>query len=90
MKRFKVSLQKGLKHLEESLLNEGFEVCYDGECMIEPDVTIISGIDSAYEGIENMQCMIDSSGGTGMLLIDATNLSSENVLHLIRNNHCGE
>lgn len=90
MKRFKVALQKGLEHLQEHLVNEGHEVCYDGECMIEPDVTIVSGIDSAYEGIENTQCMLNASGETGMLLIDATNLSPERVLHMIRNNHCGE
>ncbi|PLX32701.1 MAG: hypothetical protein C0604_04835 [Clostridiales bacterium] len=90
MNKFRVSLQKGLNQLRESLVNEGYEVCYEGECAAEPDVVIVSGIDSAYEGIENTQCMINSSGETGMLLIDATNLTHQKVMDLIKNNHCGK
>ena len=90
MNKYRISLQKGLSQLRESLVNEGYEVCYEGECKAEPHVTIISGIDSAYEGIENMQCMVNSSGETGMLLIDATNLTHQKVLDLIKNNHCSE
>jgi len=90
MGKFRVSLQKGLSQLRESLVNEGYEVCYEGECMAEPDVTIVSGIDSAYEGIENMQCMVNSSGETGMLLIDATNLTHQRVLDMIKNNNCAK
>jgi hypothetical protein len=85
-----VSLQKGLSQLRESLVSEGYEVCYEGECKVEPDVTIVSGIDSAYEGIENTQCMINSSGDTGLLLIDATNMTHNRVIDLIKNNYCGK
>lgn len=90
MNKFRVSLQKGLNQLRESLVNEGYEVCYEGECKIEPDVTIVSGIDSAYEGIENTQCMVNSSGETGMLLIDATHLTHQRVLDMIKNNNCAK
>jgi len=73
MNKFRVSLQKGLSHLREALVNEGYEVCYEGECKIE-----------------NTQCMVNSSGETGMLLIDATHLTHQRVLDMIKNNNCAK
>lgn len=88
MKKYKISIQKGLTEIEDLLKREGHEVVYMGENDLNADITVMNGVDTVYEEIENAQCMYNGNEEHQMLVINATNLSPEKVLDMIRNNHC--
>ncbi len=88
MKKYKISIQKGLDEIERLLRDAGHEVLYMGEGDIGADVTIMNGVDTVYEEIENSQCMYNGNEDHQMLVINATNYSPQEVLELVNNNKC--
>lgn len=78
MKNYKIAIQSGLKEVEEILRNEGFSVYNYETSGLDADITIITGIDEAYEEIEPEQYR--ANGKKEMLIIDATNTTPEEVL----------
>lgn len=88
MKKYKISIQKGLDEIENLLRKEGHELVYMGEGDIGSDITIMNGVDTVYEEIENKQCMFNGSKEHEMLVINASNLTPEEVLDMVSNNHC--
>jgi cephalosporin hydroxylase len=78
MNKIKIEVQNGLDELMVSLTNEGFDVYKYGEAGLDADVTIITGIDEAYEEIEPAQ--FHKNGKKQMLVIDATNRTTQDVL----------
>lgn len=88
MKKYKISIQKGLDQIESLLKADGHEVLHMGEGDIGSDITIMSGVDTVYEEIENKQCMYNGKEDHEMLVINASNLSPEEVLEMVKNNNC--
>ncbi len=78
MKNFKIAIQAGLNEVEEVLIKEGFDVHKYGTAGLDADITIITGIDEAYEEIQPEE--YHKNGKKEMLIIDATNTSPEEVL----------
>ncbi len=78
MNKIKIEVQNGLEDIMTSLTNEGFEVYRYGEAGLDADITIITGVDEAYEEIEPAQ--FHANGKKKMLVIDATNRTTEDVL----------
>jgi maleate cis-trans isomerase len=81
MKNVKIAIQSGLNEVKETLINEGFDVRDYGTAGLDADVTIITGIDEAYEEIEPAQ--YHSNGKKKMLVIDATNTPTDEILNRI-------
>lgn len=86
MKNPIISIQKGLENYKEALLEEGYEVHYSGYDDGEANVTIISGVDEAWEEIEPSEC--HPNGDKCMLVLDVTNMSVEDVLKTIKTKEC--
>lgn len=78
MKNYKIAVQSGLSEVEEALRNEGFDVYRYGSAGLDADVTIITGIDEAYEEIQPAQ--YHANGKKKMLVIDGTNSTTETIL----------
>lgn len=78
MKNVKVAIQSGLDGVKDMLKSEGFDVYNYGEAGLDADVTIVTGIDEAYEEIQPAQ--YHANGKKQMLVIDGTNTSCEEIL----------
>lgn len=81
MKKYKIAIQNGLPEVETALKNEGYDVYKFGTAGLDADVTIITGIDEAYEEIQPAQ--YHANGKKEMLVVDATNTTTEVVLNRI-------
>ena len=88
MRKQKISIQPGLEAIESVLIREGYEVVHFGENDLDADVTVMSGVDTTWEEIEDAQCMYDGKKEHEMLVINAGEMSPDKVLDLIRNNQC--
>ena len=86
MKNPIISIQKGLDEYKAALEAEGYEVHYSGYDDSKANVTIISGIDEAYEEIEPCECHPD--GDSCMLVLDVSNMSIEEVLKTVKTKEC--
>lgn len=86
MKNLKISIQNGLNDIKERLIQEGHEVHSFEEIGMKADVVVITGVDSAYEEIETAQCRL-STDGVEVLLINASDLTPEQVVNYL-NSHC--
>lgn len=78
MKKIKVAVQNGLAEVEARLSQEGFDVYKYGKAGLDADITIITGIDEAYEEIQPVQC--HSNGKKSMLVVDATNATTNEIM----------
>ncbi len=81
MKNYKIAVQSGLSEVEAALKKEGFDVYKYGTAGFDADVTVITGIDEAYEEIQPAQ--YHANGKKKMLVVDATNSSTEVILKRI-------
>lgn len=88
MKSKKISIQKGLNDIEQLLVNSGYEVVSIGQNDDDAAVTIFTGVDNAYEEIEPAQCRFSGDSEHEMLVINASGMTPDQVLNLIKNNHC--
>lgn len=73
----KIAIQKGLDDVKELLISEGYEVTNYGHNDSDANVTIITGVDEAYEEIQPAQYH------GKMLVIDATNTTTEDIMKRI-------
>lgn len=78
MKNYKIAVQAGLNEVEDALKKEGFDVHKYGTAGLDADITIVTGIDEAYEEIQPVQ--YHANGKKQMLVIDGTNVSTETIL----------
>lgn len=78
MKNYKIAVQRGLSDVESALKKEGYDVYPFGTAGLDADVTIITGIDEAYEEIQPAE--YHANGKKPMLVIDGTNSSTEVIL----------
>lgn len=81
MKNYKVAVQSGLSDVEAALKAEGFDVYKYGTAGLDADVTIITGVDEAYEEIQPAQ--YHQNGNKKMLVIDGTNTTTDVILERI-------
>lgn len=81
MNKIKIAIQNGLNDVRTKLVDEGFEVFDYGTAGLDADVTIVTGIDEAYEEIQPVQ--YHSNGKKNMLVIDATNVTPEKILERV-------
>ncbi len=88
MKTYTIAVQDGLEPIKKLLQEKGHTVIPYQEMNRSAEIAVISGIDSAYEEIETAQCMINDPAGHEMLLINATGLTPEQVLHHVEHNLC--
>lgn len=88
MKKYKISIQKGLNEIEELLKSNGHDVRYMGEGDIGSDISIMNGVDTVYEEIEDKQCMYNGNSEHEMLVINASKLTPAQVLDMVNNNKC--
>lgn len=88
MNNYKIAVQRNLKEVIEMLKGEGFDVVIYEDWNGPVDVTILSGINSEYEEIEPTQCRIVGGDDDKMLLIDATRMSLEKILHYVKTIKC--
>lgn len=88
MKINKVAIQRDLEDIKTLLLNEGYEVVYMGENDSDCGVTIMSGVNEEYSGLEHSQCMYDGDREHQMLVINVGTLSPEQILNLVKKNSC--
>jgi hypothetical protein len=86
MKNPIISIQKGLDEYKAALEAEGYAVHYSGYDDSKANVTIISGIDEAYEEIEPSECHPD--GDSCLLVLDVSNMSIEEVLKTVKTKEC--
>lgn len=77
----KVEVQSGLGELEVALKAEGYDVYKYGQAGLDADITVITGIDEAYEEIQPAQ--YHANGKKSMLVVDATNSTTDEVLKRI-------
>ena len=78
MKKIKIAVQSGLEEIEAILKQEGFDVYKYGKAGFDADVTVITGIDGAYEEIQPAQ--YHANGKKPMLVVDATNSTTNEIL----------
>ncbi len=78
MKNLKIAVQSGLGEVEAALKQEGFDVYKYGTAGLDADVTIITGIDEAYEEIQPAE--YHANGKKKMLVIDGTNSTTDVIL----------
>lgn len=88
MKTYTIAVQDGLDAIKALLQEKGHTIVPYSEINHTANIAIISGVDSAYEEIETAQCLPKKSGAHEMLLINATSLTPEQVLHHIEHNLC--
>lgn len=88
MKLKKVAIQKDLEEIRTLLLEDGYEVVYMGENDSDCGITIMSGVDEEYSGLEHSQCMYHGENEHQMLVINVGNLSPEQILNLVKKNAC--
>ena len=88
MNRNKISIQSGLPEIEKRLREEGYEVVYFGDHDLDAGISILSGIDEAYEEIQPSECRFSGDDSHDMLVINASNMTPDQVLNLIRKNPC--
>lgn len=83
MKRYRVALQEGLEDLKQLLIASGFEILPPGR-ELQAEITIV-----AYDGEEGSdeaspaRVTYKDSEKNKQILIDASNLTPEQVLELI-------
>ena len=87
MKKYRIAVQRGLNEIAELLKDKGHDIVEFETSKSDVDVTIISGVDSAYEEIETAQCRF-CGPDEKMLVINATTLSPEKVLEYVENIKC--
>ena len=87
MKKYKIAVQQGLMDISQLLKDRGHDVVPFETSKDHVDITIISGVHSAYEEIETAQCR-NFGPDNKMLVINATNLSPEKVLEYVENIKC--
>lgn len=78
MKNIKVEVQSGLDEVMHTLMAEGFEVYPYGKAGLDADITIVTGIDDAYEEIQPAE--YHCNGKKKMLVVDATNKTTNTIL----------
>lgn len=88
MNRNKISIQPGLPEIEKRLREEGFDVVRFGENDMDAGVSVICGVDEAYEEIQPSECRFAGDGEHDMLVINASNMTPDQVVQLIRKNPC--
>lgn len=88
MKMKKVAIQKDLEDIKTLLLGEGYEVVYMGENDSDCGITIMSGVDEEYSGLEHSQCMYNGDKEHQMLVINVGSLTPEQVVNLVKKNSC--
>lgn len=88
MKTHTIAVQDGLEPIKSLLKEKGYLIVPYQDVGHAADIVVISGIDSAYEEMETAQCMIKAADGSEMLVINATSLTPEEVLHHVENNLC--
>ncbi|WP_240842918.1 YkuS family protein [Acidaminobacter sp. JC074] len=81
MKNYKIAVQRGLDEVEAALKQEGFDVYKYGTAGLDADVTIVTGIDEAYEEIQPAQ--YHANGKKKMLVIDGTNSTTEEIMQRV-------
>ncbi len=87
MKKYRIAVQQGLNEITQLLKDKGHDVVQFETSKANVDITIISGVDSAYEEIETAQCRV-CGPDEKMLVINATTLSPEKVLEYVENIKC--
>jgi len=86
MKKLKIAVQDGLSEVATKLKNEGHEVIHFGDGGLHHvDVTIITGVEAEYEEMETQQ-MMKNGPNECMLIINATNLSTDQVIAAVNKN----
>lgn len=88
MKTYTIAVQDGLESIKTLLAQKGHTVVPYLEAGLSADIAVVSGIDSAYEEIEDAQCLIRDSKGGEILLINAASLTPEQVLYHVEHNRC--
>ncbi len=88
MKTYTIAVQDGLESIKALLQEKGHTIVPYLEAGHTAEIAVVSGIDSAYEEIETAQCLIKDPSGHEMLLINATGLTPEQVLHHVEHNLC--
>lgn len=81
MKGIKVEIQNGLDDIYNQLKHEGFDVFHYGQAGLDADISIITGVDEAYEEIQPAE--YHCNGKKKMLVVDATNKSTNIILQQI-------
>lgn len=79
--KLKVEIQSGLIEVENRLRQEGFDVYKYGQAGLDADITVVTGIDEAYEEIQPAQ--YHCNGRKKMLVVDATNTSPNEIMKRI-------
>jgi hypothetical protein len=88
-KVYTIATQPGMDKVAEFLSSQGHKICKDGTCGINPDITLISGINMEWEQMNTNECrIIDDENNKKMLLVNITGLSNEEVLEKINTNYC--
>lgn len=78
MKKYKVAVESGLSHIEETLKDEGYDVVDADEFGPNVDAFVITGLDEDLMGI--------SSTLTDGIVIDASGKDPEEVVYELERN----
>jgi len=88
MKTYTIAVQDGLEPIKALLMEKGHTVVPYLEAGLAADIAVVTGIDSAYEEIDDAQCLIRDSSGGEILLINAAAMTPEQVLYHVEHNRC--
>ncbi len=77
----KIAVQTGLNEIMETLKGKGYNVVPYRDGGTDIKVTIINDVDEEYEEIEPVSFM--GEGDSSMVVIDATRLSQDQVIHFV-------
>jgi len=86
MKNPIIAIQKGLDEYKEAFEAEGYEVHYSGYDDSKANVTIISGVNKAYEEINSSECHPTSDAC--MLVLDISDMTVDEALKTVKNKIC--
>jgi len=87
MRKYTIVIQSGLDVIKNLLRKEGHNVFNIGECKVEEDILIISGVDGEYVGIQPAECRIFREEKK-LFVINASEFIPQEIVELVKYNTC--
>lgn len=84
MKDYKIAVQIGLEEIRGYLISKGLRVLPHGKEEIDADVTIVTELNEEGAELTPSRVVFKDESKHEKILIDATDLSKEEVLQLIK------
>ncbi len=84
MKDYRIAVQIGLEEIRGYLISKGFRVLPHGKEELDADITVLTGLQEDEDDVTPTRMVFKDDHKKEKILIDATELSKEEVLQLIK------